>query len=408
MAMKSALKLVYFDNKYRGMDLDARFDAARDRIRTLEYDWQMYRVLVQLLMELDDSHTRIYLPRRNDHFDYGFSMQTFNKVCLVSAVKKGSDAEKKGLSVGDRILKVGQIEPTRNNLWQIYYVLYRLDPTDKVGLTVQKSDGTSQTLTIVASTMAEKEYRELRAKRKVREKQEPFKCNELSAEAIACKLYSFSVEKNEIDKMFKIIAGHAKLILDLRGNGGGYVDTEEYLTSYFFERPVKMADVISRKKSETRITKIREGKLFKGDLAILIDSDSASASEVFSRVIQIEKRGTILGDISSGSVMTSTQIPLIDTDSLGFELSPYPLWMSVTVADVVMSDGNRLEHNGVVPDVPIVPTSSALFNGRDPILATAANQFGVSLTSEQAGKLNFLVEKVIEDDDLPDEKATRP
>ena len=46
-------------------------------------------------------------------------------------------------------------------------------------------------------------------------------------------------------------------------------------------------------------------KLYTGELAILVDSESASAAEVFPRLMQIEKRAKIYGDQSAGAVMTS-------------------------------------------------------------------------------------------------------
>src|SRR5205085_968323 len=105
-------------------------------------------------------------------------------------------------------------------------------------------------------------------------------------------------------KMIAEIGTHKKLILDLRGNGGGYVKTEEYLTGYFFDHDVKIATFMMRNQTRERIAKSQKEKAFKGDLIVLIDSNSASASEVFSRVIQIEKRGKIVGDVSAGAVMT--------------------------------------------------------------------------------------------------------
>src|SRR5687768_6091672 len=51
--MRDALKEHYYDQKFGGMDLKARIETAKARVKTLEYNWQMYRVLAQVLMELD-------------------------------------------------------------------------------------------------------------------------------------------------------------------------------------------------------------------------------------------------------------------------------------------------------------------------------------------------------------------
>ena len=388
--MKKQLEETYYDRNFNGIDLDKRFEAARSRIRTLEYDWQMFRVLVQILMELDDSHTKIYPPERQVNFDYGFTMQMVGADCLIVDVQKGSDADRKGLAVGDRVVRIGRFEPTRANLWQIRYVLYLLDPTDTVELTVEKLNGTSITMKVIAKTLSKQEYRRNQEKKRDRSESWPVKCAEINKDVIACKLYSFVVNKSDIDKLLTQARKYRGLILDLRGNTGGYVDIEEYLIGAFFGRNVKIADIKTRKKTDSRLAKSWNEKSFSGELTVLIDSKSASASEVFSRVIQIEKRGRVIGDRSAGAVMTSITMGLIRTDVYGFNLSTYPLGMSLTIGDVIMSDGNRLEHVGVIPDVPIIPTRLALSNGYDPVLSAAAAFYGVELTPEMAGRFNFI------------------
>lgn len=400
--IKDTLKEHYFDPKYRGLDLDARFAAAKERIKTLEYNWQMYRVLVQVLMDLNDSHTSFRMPPRTDFFDYGFSMQMIGHDCLVVSVKKDSDAEKKGLAVGHKIVSIGKIVPNRENLWKVIYLLYKLDPSKSVGLKVEALDGSQKSLTVDAKTMTLKERRAEIKNKKSKEKLEPYKCSEINPSLIACKLYTFVTDKGQIDKMMKEVGTHQKLILDLRGNSGGYITTEEHLVGYFFTKEVKIADVITRKKTESRLAKSRADKVFKGELLVLVDSRSASASEMFSRVIQIEKRGKVVGDVTSGAVMASIYVPLFRSASALADIIVSSVGMSVTVADVVMSDGGRLEHTGVVPDVPIVPNGLALSKKVDAVLSYAAHMFGAELTPEDAGKLRFITDKS-DDEDLSDD-----
>lgn len=155
---------------------------------------------------------------------------------------------------------------------------------------------------------------------------------------------------------------------------------------YFFDHPIKFGTEVSRGKSKERVAKNQGSHEFAGDLVVLVDSTSASASEVFARVMQIEKRGKVIGDATSGKVMTAQLFGIAATRLYTFSVSR----IEVTVADLVMSDGQRLEGKGVVPDVPIVPTGRALAEKADPILAYAAKMEGAQLSAEDAGKFYFI------------------
>jgi C-terminal processing protease CtpA/Prc len=61
--------------------------------------------------------------------------------------------------------------------------------------------------------------------------------------------------------------------------------------------------------------------------------------------------------------------------------------LSITEADLVMSDGRSLEKAGVLPDEVVLPTGEDLASGRDPALALAAQRVGATLDPAAAGKL---------------------
>ncbi|MEZ5424634.1 MAG: S41 family peptidase [Pyrinomonadaceae bacterium] len=400
--IKSIIKGRYYDKNFRGIDVDQKFDEAAEKIKKLEANWQIFRVIAQVVLEFNDSHTRFYPPGRANRVEYGFTLQMIGDRCFVTDVKKGSDAEAKGLKPGDQVSGIEQYNPTRENLWKINYILYSLDPQEQISLFLLNTDGTSEReVKIKASFKSIKEREKERRERRNKKKESPYRCKKINAELIACRLETFSVEKKDINRMMKEVGGHKKLILDLRGNRGGYVSIEEYLTGYFFDRNVKIADFIMRDKTKERVAKTQKEDAFQGEMIVLIDSNSASAAEVFSRVIQLEKRGKIIGDISAGAVMTSIQVSMTNVRGpQGFET--YSVFgMNVTIADLIMSDGNRLENVGVTPDIAIGPSGAALAQGNDPILAYAAKLFGAELSNEEAGSFHFLTP---EPEDLDDEQ----
>jgi carboxyl-terminal processing protease len=172
-------------------------------------------------------------------------------------------------------------------------------------------------------------------------------------------------------------------VLDLRANGGGSVTALQELVSRCFSHEVVVASERRRDGKSTR-TIARPGKNpFTGRLIVLVDGRSASAAEMFARIVQIEHRGIVLGDRTAGAVMRSR----LFTHTAESMTSAVFYGTSVTVADVRMSDGGSLEKVGVEPDEIVLPRPSDLAAGRDPVLAHAIALAGVNIDPEEAGRL---------------------
>ncbi len=408
--IKKQIKKYYYDPNYRGIDIKARFKEAEENIKQMEHNWQIFREIAHLVLEFNDSHTKFYPPSRSTRVDYGFDMQMIGNYCFIVRVKKESDAEKKGLKPGFQVASIGEYGPTRKSLWKINYLVRSLDPMKSLPLTVVDLDGKKQTLSVDAKFTSLKERRETakkkRKERKEKKKTAPpkakekpvegvkrgtdYKCKEINPETVVCKLRTFSTERGEIKAMMAEANKHKNFILDLRGNGGGYVKIEQFLTGYFFDKKVKIGDFITRKYKEERFAKPIGAKGFKGNLIVLVDSRSASASEVFARTIQIEKRGKIMGDVSAGAVMTSYLMRLQVVRGTAGNQAVIPYVLNLTIGDLIMSDGKRLEDVGVVPDVLIGPNGQAISKKEDPVLAYAAREFGANVDGADTGKYGFL------------------
>lgn len=179
--IKEVLETFYYDKNYKGVDVDAKFKEATEKIKTLETNAHIFRVIAGVLLEFDDSHTRFYPPGRSNRVEYGFTMQMVGNDCFLTDVKKGSDAEKQGLKTGDRLTKIGQYPIARDNLWMLNYFIYQLEPMPLLPVTVVRADGTEKTIGVQASfkSLAERK-KETEARRKER-RENPYKCAKISS-----------------------------------------------------------------------------------------------------------------------------------------------------------------------------------------------------------------------------------
>jgi C-terminal processing protease CtpA/Prc len=204
---------------------------------------------------------------------------------------------------------------------------------------------------------------------------------EYGDQLLVIKLPRFLFSESEVGSMIGKARKHRNLIVDLRGNPGGRIDTLKWLIGGMFDKEVKIADRVGRKEMKAEIAKPMHDP-FTGKVAVLVDANSASAAELFARTMQIEKRAIIVGDRTSGSVMEARPFnEQMGTDKLIF------YGAMITVADLVMTDGKSLEHRGVTPDELLLPGVQDIANGRDPVLAHAAELLGVKISPEEAGKI---------------------
>jgi C-terminal processing protease CtpA/Prc len=98
----------------------------------------------------------------------------------------------------------------------------------------------------------------------------------------------------------------------------------------------------------------------------------------------LEKRGTVLGDRSAGAVGEGKDyLHAVNLDATN--VAQYRA--RITVAALIMSDGNSLEAIGVTPDERVLPTPADLAAGRDPALARALELTGHKITNEEAGRI---------------------
>jgi carboxyl-terminal processing protease len=378
--IKTDLKDNYYDKTFRGMDVDAVFAETEQRLKAASTAAEASMLLADLLLRLNDSHTRFYPPDRATKVDYGWSAAMVGDQPYVVSVKRGSDAEKKGMQPGDRILFWNRFQPTRQTLWQLKYLYTYIRPQAMQRIIVCKPDSTEKVLDI--NSKVEQRYNQLSDLIEEIFSEPRTRTDKWvkSGDTLVWRYTQFG-DPEAAERALKAARGAKSLIIDLRDNGGGAVDTLRAVVSHLFDRDVLVGTEIGRKEQKPVQAKGRKDA-FSGPIVVLVDSQSGSAAEVLARVVQLEKRGTVIGDRTAGAVMASRFFShTLGIQSIAFYAT------SITVSDLKMSDGQSLEHKGVTPDETLLPTGADLASRRDPVLARAIALLGGTITAEQAGQL---------------------
>ena len=117
--------------------------------------------------------------------------------------------------------------------------------------------------------------------------------------------------------------GIKKLILDLRDNPGGYLFSAEKISDIFLEKDQKIVIVKSSKGEIKEKLASGEGIFKDGNICILINKNSASASEVLAGALQDNDRAFIIGETSFGKGLVQNQFPLGSKDAIRLTVAKY-------------------------------------------------------------------------------------
>ena len=389
--VKDTIRKNYYDPSFHGVNLDETFKVADEKIIQAVSNGQVFGIIAQAVRTLNDSHTNFLPPPRALKVSYDWQIQMIGDQCYVIAVKPGTDAEAKGLKPGDILHVVDGFKITRENFEPFNYMYNVLQPKTSLSVVLQGPGEQPRKVEFNASTRQGKKIIDLTSSMDLsdltREAEEYDKIYEHRFRSYGDDLYiwkmpQFDLSPGQVNEITERFNKAKTLIIDLRGNGGGNEETLLRLVGDFFDHDIKLGDIQRRGGTKALTAKTRGHDIFKGQLILLVDNGSASAAEVFSRVIQLEKRGTVIGDRTAGAVMRSKGYSLM----LG-ESSSILYGVSVTDADLIMTDGTSLEHHGVTPDKMMLPTGIDLRNQADPVLSYAASLAGLNIDSKEAGAL---------------------
>lgn len=258
----------------------------------------------------------------------------------------GSPAEKAGLRTGDKVIAVDGVDMTGVDGELVRKKVIGPAGTS-VRLTISREGVDPFEVTIVRASITTP-YVEGRM---------------LDGNIAYVRIYIFS---DKIDQQLRATLKElmdkkpVALILDLRGNGGGYLDSAVDVASEFIDQGVVVYEQYGDGTRQT-LNARAGGLATKVPMAVLIDQGSASASEIVAGAIQDLKRGPLIGVKSFGK--GSVQLPTSLVNDQGA--------VRITVAHWLTPDGRMIHGAGLTPDYEVKITQEDIDAKRDPQLDKA-------------------------------------
>lgn len=165
------------------------------------------------------------------------------------------------------------------------------------------------------------------------------------------------------------------LIIDLRGNPGGIGGMAAGLGGMLTEKEFSLG-MMRLRSGRVAFTAYPQEGAYTGPVAIIIDSGSASTSEIFAAGLQETGRAVIVGEQSPGAALPSTFVKL-----------PTGALFQYAIADFQTPQGVLIEGRGVRPDIGVKPTRAALLQGVDAPLKAASEYLQKQGKQKQENKL---------------------
>ena len=335
-------------------------------------DW--YSNYLNAFLTQLDPHTYYFQPEDKDRFDVNISgkftgigarlTKTEGNIKVVEIIIGGPVWKDKLLDVGDIIIKVAQEneEPVDIVGMKVDDAIKLIKGPEKsiVSLTVKKLDGSIKEVQI---TRALVELEELYAKSTLIE-EDDIRYGYISLPKFYVDFSNYKNRNSAEDVKNEIIKlknnGIEGLILDLRNNGGGSLQSVVDMTGLFIEKgPIVQVKSIGNRK---QVLYDRNSEIvWDGPLVVLINEMSASASEILAAALQDYERAVILGSkktFGKGTVQNVIDLNKFISNS-DFDLGA----LKITTDKFYRINGESVQLEGVKSDVIVPDSYMHIFNG---------------------------------------------
>ena len=299
---------------------------------------------------LPPSDNKLFSEDMSGSFEgVGMEIAVREKVLTVVSPLKGSPAEKAGIRSGDKILKIDGMD-TRD-----------IDITTAVKK-IRGPGGSAVTLLVLREGWtASKEIKVTRGVIDV----PTITTKSLPGNVFLISLMNFTSNSPDLFRSGLrefIQSGNDKLIIDLRGNPGGYLEAAVDMASWFLPtgRIVVTEDYAGH--AQNIVHRSRGYDIFNQNLkmVVLVDRGSASASEILADALRHYGKAKLIGETTFGKGSVQELIEITPDTAL-----------KLTIARWLGPDGEQIPNTGIVPDVEVELTEADVKAEKDPQMDTA-------------------------------------
>ena len=358
--------------------LERRYENLASRVAELDSE-DVFQYFMNAFAAAIEPHTGYLAPRTSENFNIsmrlslegiGAVLQRENEYTVIRHVVPGGPADQDGrLHVGDRIINVAQgtEQPVDVIGWRLDDVvdLIRGPAGTEVRLGIIPAEsgltGEAETIEIIRDQVKLEEQAAQKAILEVSgEDNEIVRVGVIDLPAFyldfaarARREPDYRSSTRDVRRLLKELkeAEVDAVVVDLRNNGGGSLAEATSLTGLFIDQ----GPVVQVRDSSGRIdveSDPEDGVEWEGPLAVVVNRQSASASEIFAAAIQDYGRGVVIGEPTFGK---GTVQNLINLDRYGQGDDPRFGQLRLTVAQFFRVNGGSTQHRGVIPDV-VFPT----------------------------------------------------
>ena len=336
-----------------------------DYVEEIDTDSLVGEVIEDIVNRLDP-HS-VYIPAHHrqsiaenmqgNFYGIGVSFLMFKDSVTIIRVLEGGPSEAAGLLAGDRILIAD-----KDTLFQKNY------SSEKIMQTLKGRPGTSVDLTIYRKSEDKIFQLEMKRGKVPLPSVDSYYMMEKTVGYLKINRFS-QTTYNEFDLALDdlISQGMKKMILDLRDNPGGYLHPAIQISNALLQKDQTIVITKSNMGEEERSLAEGNGNFQEGDLIVLVNGQSASASEIVAGAVQDNDRGWIIGRRTFGKGLVQQQMPLGGGDAVRLTIAKYftPTGRSIQKPyngdrETYDQDLSNRYHNGEMADAKKIPVTDSL------------------------------------------------